>query len=71
MQVPKSGMVSVAPETEQMVGVVEENVTGRPELAVAFKVSWVRAYCLPVTGVKLAVCGAKSTAKLCAVVAEA
>ena len=71
MQVPESKSDSVLPETEQTAGVVEEKVTGRPELAVAERVSCVPAYCLPAMGEKAMVWETKETAKLCPVVAAA
>jgi len=50
MQVPLISSASLLPETEQMEVLVEENVTGRPELAAAERVSCVNAYSLPVMG---------------------
>jgi hypothetical protein len=35
VQVPAASIVAVEADTEQMVGVVEVKLTGRPELAVA------------------------------------
>lgn len=46
---------AVAPETVQMLGVVDVIVTGRPELAVTFSVSFELASSVPVIGGKLIV----------------
>ena len=69
MQFPAISSDRVLPETEQTELVVEEKVTGRPELAEADRVSCVAAYCLPVMGVKVMVWPTGNTPKLCAVVA--
>ena len=39
VQSPSASIFALAPETEQIVGVLEEKVTGSPELAVAFNVT--------------------------------
>lgn len=66
MQVPGISSDNVLPETKQTEVVEEEKVIGRLELAAADSVSCVRAYCVPVIGVKLIVWVVKRTAKLCA-----
>lgn len=66
MQVPWISRDKVLPATEQTEGVVEAKLTGRLELAVADSVNWVETYWGPAMGVKLMVCGAMVTAKLCA-----
>ena len=71
MQLPGNFRDNVLLETEQTVDVVEEKVTGWPEVAEAVRPTLVKAYCVPVMGVKLMVCGAGYTPKLCAVVAAA
>ena len=64
-QAPAVSSDSVLPATVQTEVVVEEKVTGRLELAVADSVSCVKAYCVPVMGVKVMVCEAPLTLKLC------
>ena len=48
MQVPEVSSEAVAPETVQMVGVVEAKATVSPELAVALRGSCEAAYCVAV-----------------------
>jgi hypothetical protein len=48
MQVPSVSSEAELPETVQMVGVLEVNVTASPELAVADSGKLVKAYCVPV-----------------------
>ena len=71
MQLPAVSRDSVLPVTEQTEVVLEEKVTGWPEVAVADRVCCVKAYCAPVMGVKLMVWEARYTPKLCAMVAGA
>ena len=71
MQLPAVSSDSVLSETEQTVDVAEEKVAGKLEVVVADRPTLVNAYCVPVMGVKLMVCGAGYTPKLCAVAAGA
>ena len=53
---PEVSSDAIAPETVQIVGVVEVNATGRPELALADKLTDVSANWVPVMGWKAMVC---------------
>jgi len=64
-QVPTASRVTVLPETEQIDGVVEAKLTGRPEEAVAFKLI---GAALKVTGGSagnVMLCASPLTVKLC------
>ena len=60
VQVPASISEADVPEAVQTGGVVDEKLTGSPELAVAAKVTFDRATWLPIAG-KLMVCDACPT----------
>jgi len=63
--VPPISSDAVVPETVQTEGVVEANVTVRPELAVADKASVEAAYLVPVIAGKVMVWLLPDTEKLC------
>ena len=62
-QFPLMSEEAVAPETVQMVGVVEVYVTVNPEEAVAVRLTLVTATCVGMAG-KVMVCGAWLIKKL-------
>ena len=64
VHVPEAMKLAVAPETVQTVGVVEEKVTERPELAVAERASCVPAI-WPGIAPKEMVWDSPFTVKLC------
>ena len=70
VQVPAANRLAVAPEIVHTVGVVEAKLTGRPELAMAVRLSVVSAYCAAIAA-KLIVWVAWWTVKLCETVAAA
>lgn len=47
VHVPASNMVAVVPDTEQIVGVDDEKLTVKPELAVAERVTVALPVCVP------------------------
>jgi len=60
-QVPPVSNDAEVPETVQMVGVVEANLTARPELAVADRARVEPASCVPVIAGKVIVCVSRTT----------
>jgi hypothetical protein len=73
VQVPEAINVAVVPETVQILVVVEEKVTAKPDVAVAESVSGVPTVWVPGVG-KLMVCGVRDaplTVKLCGTIAAA
>ena len=64
VQVPEAMNVAVAPETVQVLVVVEAKVTDRPEVAVAASVSGAPTVCAAIVG-KVIVCASPFTVKLC------
>ena len=64
VQVPTARNVAVVPETVQTVVVSEANLTGKPELADAFRMcdpptTWLA------TALNVIVCGCPTTGKVC------
>jgi hypothetical protein len=65
VQLPYSSSDAVVPETVHTAGVVEENVTGRFELADADRATLLAATCPLGMAVKVMVCVDSVTEKLC------
>ena len=70
VQVPEAINAAVAPETVQMLLVVEVKVTAKPDVAVAESVSGVPTVCIPGL-LKVIVCDPRFTVKLCGTIGAA
>jgi len=64
-QVPSVRRVTVLPEAEHAEGVVEAKLTGKPDDAVAFKLTGVALKVWLGIGAKVMVCASPLTVKLC------